>query len=259
MKQIQLRYVVLALVFLYVLTCGFLYIQQTRFLYYPTPAVERSDADAILFENDGVALKLWKAGNGTRSAIIYFGGNAENVARNIPPLTQTLPDHDIYLLNYRSYGGNDGKPSEQALFDDALAVYDMIDDDYDAISIIGRSLGSGVAVYLAGKRPTEKLVLITPYDSIERVAQAKFPLIPVSLLLRDKYDSAGRAELVSSPTLIVTAENDGVIPKRHSDRLAHHLTNAEIKQEIMPGQTHLSVSNPQEFWVTLGEFFGAAE
>lgn len=239
----------------YVGVCGVLYLLQRSFLYFPTPEVDHTDAEAIYLDNDIARIKIWKAGSGNERAILYFGGNAEQVAQNITPFLEHLPGHDIYLMNYRGYGGSTGAPSETALYIDALALYDHVAEVHESVSIIGRSLGSGIATYVAANRDVEKLALITPYDSIENIAKSTYPLVPVSLLLHDKYDSAALVHRIDSATLIITAENDSVIPKRFTEALIESFDGASLETREIPGTHHQTVSNPPVFWDILGGFF----
>ncbi|MEO1136493.1 MAG: alpha/beta hydrolase, partial [Pseudomonadota bacterium] len=111
--------VLLSMLAIYTGFCGVLYAMQRHLLYYPTPKVERNDAEAIYLSNDLARIKVWKAGGENRHAVIYFGGNAEQVARKIPFFKQHLSGYDLYLMNYRGYGGSTGSPSETALYLDA--------------------------------------------------------------------------------------------------------------------------------------------
>ncbi|WDI31517.1 alpha/beta hydrolase [Hyphococcus flavus] len=250
-----LKFSIAAVILIYMVIYGGLYIFQRSFLYFPTPEVQHPDAEAIYIENDVARIKLWKAGTGSKKAILYFGGNAEEVSRNITPFLQHLTTYDIYLMNYRGFSGSTGSPNETALYIDALSLYDLAAKDYDDISVIGRSLGSGVATYVAANREIEKLFLITPYDSIENVAQSKFPFVPVSLLLHDKYNSAARAHKIDAETLIVMAENDGVIPLHFTEALIRQFGAPAPQIHQIPGTHHLTVSNPPLFWRILGDFF----
>ena len=243
---------------LYFLIGAGLYLFQRHLLYYPTKEVSVANAEILYLNQDSTRLKVWKIDNEAESAIIYFGGNAEPVSYNIDNLRAVVPGRDIYLLNYRGYGGSDGSPSEAALYADALALYDLIKDDYSDIAVIGRSLGSGVATHLGANRPVDKLALITPYDSITNVIQAKFPIYPVRVLLHDKYNSAANAARIEAPVLILLAEGDGVIPRPHSDALAAQFPSPP-QIVVIPATDHLSVSQPSAFWVTLSEFFSARE
>lgn len=199
---------------IYLFACGLLYFAQRSLLFVPPPVSSSPSASFISVENGGGTLRIWTRPAESQEAVIYFGGNAEDVLGNLESYSKALPNRDLYLVNYRGYGGSTGSPSEEALFSDALAVYDLVSQKHPNVSVIGRSLGSGVAVYLASMRKVNKLVLVTPYDSIESIARTRFPFFPISLLLKDKFDSASRAHDITSKTLVVLAEHDELIPRR---------------------------------------------
>jgi len=224
----------------YLGACGYLYINQRALLYYPTPAVDVPGAQAIALHNDGETLKLWHVGPAQGNALIYFGGNAQDVSRLIPVFRRTFPNRPVYLVNYRGYGGSSGSPSEAALYRDAVAVYDYVRRAHPHVDVIGQSLGSGVAVFLATARQIGKLILITPFDSIETVARHSFPQFPVSLLLKDKFPSAMRAPDVRSSTLILLAEHDEIIPRASSESLIAAFRRLHPVVEILHGATHNS-------------------
>jgi uncharacterized protein len=234
-------------VLLYLSACVLLYIYQRSLLYFPTPESQQSGAVSLSIKSGDETIKVWTRTHGSNDAIIYFGGNAEDVGATIPSIAKTLPDKDLYFLNYRGYGGSTGSPTEEGLFVDSLAVYDLVQKDHANISIIGRSLGSGVAVYLASMRKTDKLVLVTPYDSIENVAKHQFPLFPISLLLKDKFDSASRAKNVSAETLLMIAEKDEVIPRQSSDALAAQFPAGRAATQTITGATHNSIGYSSEY------------
>ena len=254
MGKLVLSILIGAAVF-YIVCCAALYAMQGRLLYFPTLEVNRSDAEKLRLKNDGVAINVWKLSSNKSRAVIYFGGNAEDVSNNLAPFRSALPDYDIYLVNYRGYGGSEGTPSEAALYSDALMIYDHLKGDYESVSIIGRSLGSGVATYIASRRDIERLALISPYDSIENVAQKLYPIFPASLLLRDKYDSASRAHLIAAPTLMLIAEHDEVIARSRSEALAEKIDPALLHKAVIPGTSHNTVSAPRRFWEALSAFF----
>jgi len=229
-------------VLIYAGFCVFLYASQRSALYYPTPEVHVMDAADLRLESDGEKLKIWRlADAGGPNAIIYFGGNAEDVSANIRDFSNIFPGHAVFLVNYRGYGGSTGSPSEAGFYKDALAVFDEIRSRHTNISIIGRSLGSAVASYLASVRDIDKLVLVTPFDSIENVAKKAFPVFPVSLLLKDKFNSVGHVAGIAAPVLVVIAENDEIIPRRHSDALAEAFPEAQVTVEIIRDAGHNTI------------------
>ena len=115
---------------------------------------------------------------GTR-ALLYFGGNAEDVSASLPQLARDFPGRALYLMHYRGYGASTGRPSEAALHADALALFDKVHATQPQVAVMGRSLGSGVAVRLAAQRPVSALVLVTPYDSLRDGAARQRPVFPV--------------------------------------------------------------------------------
>lgn len=223
---------------IYVALCALLYFAQRSLLYFPTPAVSLPGATPVALTTEGATLRLWTRPTDGADALIYFGGNAEDVATSFEDFAAALPRHALYFVNYRGYGGSSGSPSEAALFADALAVYDHAQASHANIAVAGRSLGSGVAAYLATKRKVQRLVLVTPYDSIVNVARKRFPVFPVSLILTDKFDSASRVPDISAPTLAIVAERDEVIPRRNSDALIVRFPKSHITAEVIPGATH---------------------
>jgi len=226
----------------YGLLCVLLYLAQDRLLYLPTPDSPHPGAHALSIERGDAALKLWELHGAAQPALIYFGGNAEDVGANIPDFDAAFPDCAVYLVNYRGYGGSSGRPSEAALIADAEAIYDSVRARHDPIAVIGRSLGSGVAVALAARRPIERLVLVTPFDSIANVAADHFFWLPVRYLVRDRYDSLARVGQVRAPTLVVVAEHDEVVFRARSDALAAGLSPPLRHTLLVPGATHNDVS-----------------
>ncbi len=177
----------------YLLAVAYLYINQRSFIYFPQATSPAAVQTNFEITNDGVVLRGWVINRKSRDAIIYFGGNGERVEVNLPLFRQIFSDKAVFMVAYRGYGDSEGAPSEAALNSDATAIYDQIKSQYKSISIIGRSLGAGIATNLASTRPTEKLILITPFSSVEDIAGSQFPIFPVSLLLKDKDQSVQRA------------------------------------------------------------------
>ncbi len=247
-------------VLMYAGFCAFIYASQRKAIYYPTPEVHVPEVADIRLDSDGETLKIWHLAHADgSSAIIYFGGNAEEVSGNIPQFRRIFPRHNVYLVNYRGYGGSTGSPSESGLYKDALVVFDEIRSSYTNISVIGRSLGSGVATYLATAREIDRLILVTPFDSIENVARNAMPLLPVSLLLKDKFDSIGRVADIDAPVLIVTADNDEVIMKRHSDALAGAFPDSQVTIEIIADTGHNTIDMSPRYSNVLSTFLAARD
>ncbi|SBO42104.1 alpha/beta hydrolase [Cyanobium sp. NIES-981] len=197
--------------------CLLMALAQRSFIYFPRPAADPSHQFALQVENQRV-LVSHQPHPGPR-ALIYFGGNAEDVSLTRAELAALLPDTALYLLHYRGYGGSEGSPSEAALRADAQALYAHVARRHSAITVAGRSLGGAPAVHLAATRPVQRLVLLVPFDSLLAVARGAMPWLPVDLLLQVRWDAAAEASRVSAPTTIVAAAQDAVVPARHARAL----------------------------------------
>lgn len=211
----------LLIVLAYGALCFLLYRQQRALIYFPDATRLASEQTDFSVSRDGATLRGWTVNPGQSDAILYFGGNGESVEAYRETFAEWFPDASVYLLAYRGYGASDGQPSETALFGDALALYDAVRQRHPggSIAVIGRSLGSGVASYLASQRPLARLVLVTPFDSLASVAQAHYPIFPVRWLLRDRYESLRYLPQHQGELLVLRAGRDEVIPAANTDRL----------------------------------------
>jgi uncharacterized protein len=242
----------------------YLYGFQDHLLFYPQPLSAQEQAalaraypgtEVRFSAADGTVLHGWLRRDQTDAPLlIYFGGNAEEVSWL---LAETLPGWSLLLMNYRGYGGSAGRPSEQALFSDALELYDHFGADAPAVALMGRSLGTGVAVYVAHQRPVKALVLVTPYDSIRAVAQRIYPFVPVSWLLKHPFDSLARAADIRAPMLAMIAAQDEIIPPRHADTLIA-AWGGSVQVQRYPHADHNSIASEPDYWLTILAFLNAA-
>ncbi len=239
---------------------GFLYLFQRKLIYYPVANDAEFSAQPFIVNNltkqQSVELHGWVLNPGQSKALIYFGGNAEQITARQAFLTSVFHDYSIYLVNYRGFGRSQGTPSETALFSDALAIYDQIKNSHQSITVYGRSLGSGVAVYLATQRKLKQLLLLTPYDSVTQVAQQAYPIFPVGWLLKDHFNSAAYAGEVKVPVLISIAEQDKTITMDRSLSLQHALVNAEVSVSVIAGAAHNDVVEFPQYRAAVQDFIG---
>lgn len=232
---------------LYLALCAALFVFQRALIYYPQPlAVDAPETLLTLPVDDAQILVSVRAHDGPH-ALIYFGGNAEDVSRSLPEFAQAFPDHALYLMHYRGYGGSSGSPSEEAIARDAMTLFDRVYAEHPQIAVVGRSLGSGVAVRLASTRPATKLLLITPYNSLEELAARQFRWFPVKWLLKDKFESWRYAEHITVPTRLIAAEHDEVIPGASTRRLYSHFLPGMASLQVIKGTGHNSIGNSAEY------------
>lgn len=239
----------------YLALCALMYFGQRSQIYFPVRESDPPGASAIrLATDDGVDLKIWVVPRPGPRALMYFGGNAEDVAGNLPAFAPAFPAHSLYLVNYRGYGGSTGSPSEAGLQADATAIYDHLSARHPEISVIGRSLGSGVAVHLASVRNIHRLVLITPFDSLVNVAREHFSYLPVGWLMRDRYESVKRVPAVRAPTLVVIAGADEIIPRARAAALVAAFPASQVRSEVLPGATHNGFDRMPQYLERIEQF-----
>jgi pimeloyl-ACP methyl ester carboxylesterase len=227
--------------------CALLYFFQRSLIYFPQPRSPVAGTTmTTLRTDDADVLVTTRAASGAK-ALIYFGGNAEDASLSFPGLAAAYPDRAIYLMHYRGYGGSGGKPSESALVADAVALFDEVRARHEDILVVGRSLGSGVAVQLASLRPVARLVLVTPYDSVLELATRQFPYFPVRWLLRDRFESSKYAERITAPTLVIAADHDEVIPRSRTDALLARFPRGVATFRVIAGTGHNSISESPEY------------
>ena len=240
--------IAVAAVVVYCALCAALFLYQRKLIYFPQPRASVSGATTLGLPIEGGQVLVTTLPRSGPDALLYFGGNAEDVSYNLPGLSTALPDHAIYLMHYRGYGGSAGQPSEAALVADAVALFDRVHAEHARIVVVGRSLGSGVAVQLASLRPVARLVLVTPYDSLQDLAAQQFPYFPVRWLLHDKFESWRYAQQLRLPTLVIAAEHDEVIPRRSTEALYQRFGAGVAAFKMLPGTGHNTISEHPDDW-----------
>lgn len=238
--------------------CGWMYAKQRELLYLPhMTKVDAAQTDFGIARN-GVMLNGWLVNIGQPGAILYFGGNAERVEDRRKEFARLFPRASTYLVPYRGYGASEGTPTEADILEDALAVYDQVQARQPGakIVVIGRSLGSAVASYVASKRPVAKLVLVTPFDSMANVAQSHYPWLPVRWLLQDRYEQATYLHAYKGPLMIVRAGRDDVVPAESTNQLIASL-GRKARVLDLPEADHSSVATDATYARALASFVGA--
>ena len=241
------------IVAVYLVLCAALFFFQRSLIYFPQPnAVNTADSRITLSMPDVQVSVVTRERVGPR-ALIYFGGNAEDVSHNLPEFAEAFPEYAVYLLNYRGFGGSSGSPSEAAIAEDALALFDQVYASHPQISLIGRSLGSGVAVRLASQRPVQQLILVTPYNSLEEIAAQQYPWVPVKWLLKDRFESGKYAAHIRVPTLLLAASDDEVIPRASTQRLLENFPQGVAVLRVVPDSGHNSISDRAQYLQWMGD------
>jgi fermentation-respiration switch protein FrsA (DUF1100 family) len=234
---------------------------QRRMIYFPdprTPSLEHSGlagAEAVTFATaDGLRLGAWfvtGSGPSPRPTVVVFNGNAGHRGYRAP-LAAALRGHglNVLLTDYRGYGSNPGTPTEEGLAEDARAARAYVlgrpDVDGTRVAYFGESLGAAVAARLAVEHPPAALILRSPFASMALVGQHHYPVLPVRLLLRDRFASIDRADRIRCPVLVIAGTVDGIIPIDHSRRLYEAIVAPKTWFEIDAGHNDQALLDGEE-------------
>jgi pimeloyl-ACP methyl ester carboxylesterase len=242
---------------------GLLYFFQDALIFFPTPTPPENrkqfESHAYRVTHAGTDLQGWFVrGRVTadRPLLVYYGGNAEEVSANLWDLSRFSAGAYLFI-NYRGYGDSEGKPSQKALCRDALFIVDHIaarqNIALEHMILMGRSLGSGVAVHVAAHRPVRGVILVTPFDSLTNVARHHYPIFPVGLLLRHPFDSRALAPAIPIPVLMLIAANDEVIPKKFAINLAQ-AWGGPLRRVVIEGAGHNDIQLDSGYWGAINAF-----
>ncbi|MFD9697923.1 alpha/beta hydrolase [Lentzea sp. NPDC059081] len=199
---------------------------QRKLVYFPSPGPLPSAEDVLpggrdvrLVTADGLLLGGWHFEVPDAPAtVIVFPGNGGNRAGRAPIAEElTARGLSVLLFDYRGYGDNQGKPSEEGLTWDARAALDLVDGP---VVFFGESLGAAVAAELATHRAPKGLVLRSPFTSLAAVGSHHYPWLPVRMLLQDTYPVLERVSALDVPTVVLLGTADSVVPPAQSREVA---------------------------------------
>lgn len=252
MKRLQLhkrrkwlRWLNIALV-VYLLGGIAFYLLQDRFLFHPVTlkrsspyhfsASSREVNVAVDEESNMNIVQFLTRDSLPRGVVLYFHGNRKNISWYATYATGfTANGYEVWMIDYPGFGKSTGRITEQKLYDDALQLYIMARSEFPADSIIvyGKSLGTGIASWLAAKRSCNQLILETPYYSMTSLVQHYLPIYPVSTLLKYKLPVYKYLNLANAPVTVFHGTKDKVIPYSNAHRLTEvmHLKDRFITIE----------------------------
>jgi len=209
---------------------------QRRLVYFPEPSLVPPVAEVLpgarevrLRTADGLDLGAWFLPGGGELTVLVANGNGGNRSLRAPlAAALSAAGLGVLLFDYRGYGGNPGSPSERGLALDVRAAHRFLTDDApdgagvpaDRLLYFGESLGAAVVAELAIEHPPAGLLLRSPFVDLAAVGRAHYPLLPVGLLLRDRYPVAERLARVTVPTTVVYGTADRIVPPDQSRAVA---------------------------------------
>ncbi len=217
----------------YLLFLLFLFFSQDSMLYIPgdrTLRIKPSDIgldyeDVYLTTTDHVKIHGWlmKVEN-SRGVVIFCHGNAGNISHRVENLRLFAElGFSVFIFDYRGYGQSEGKSSEEGTYLDGEAVYTYLVETKrirpERVVIFGRSMGAGVATFIASQQKCGALIIESAFTSVPDIGQQLYPFLPVKLLAKNSYDSKSRLPKINCPVLVAHSPDDEIIPFSHGQAL----------------------------------------
>ena len=194
--------------------------------------------------------------------VLYFHGNAGNLSYrgNFVNIMGKELKESVLIIDYPGYGKSSGKPSEPGCYAAADAAYEWLTVSQsiprDNILLYGASIGGGVAVDLASRKPHRALILVKTFTSAPDVGQGRLPFLPVHWLMHNRFDSLSKLPRCKQPIFIAHGDADTVVPFSHGQRLFKAAV-APKEFLLLPGADH-NDQVPWEFFTSLKAFLAKA-
>ncbi|MDR7253637.1 alpha-beta hydrolase superfamily lysophospholipase [Nocardioides sp. BE266] len=210
-------------------------------------------------DREGVVLRGWVTRPRSERAVIYFGGNAEDLSGWRLRFRTSLGGRASYLVAYRGYGSSDGEPTERDLVEDGVALFLDVASRHTSVAVIGRSLGSGVASQVTSdprvRDRVEAVVLVTPFDSLAGVVRPLFRGLPFDWLLPDRFRSDRHVGSIPAPVLVLRAGRDTIVRPAATDRLVAALPPGARVIDF-PDADHQTIAGLNAYWHAIQRFLG---
>ena len=235
-----MKYAVLVIFLIYLGIISYLYFTQDEKIFNKKFAKEYfpKRIEKITFKtSDGILLEGGFVKNKKNAPLVlYFSGNSNNVLEFLDNIAPKIKDYNFIGFNYPGYAGSKGEPCEECIYRYALEIFDKYKPDF----VMGRSLGSAVASFIAANREVKGVVLITPIDSIVNIAKNRYPFIPVSLLIKHKFEAYKYLQKTKAPVSLLLVKIDKTVPKKSIENVIKNISNLK-KIETIDGVGHGNV------------------
>jgi len=226
----------------------YLYLNQSRYVYFPTRKITANPSDiGLLYDDvtikttDEVNISGWYIpAEKPRAVILFFHGNGGNISNRLD-LIKIFYELRLstFIIDYRGYGRSEGEPTEDGTYLDATAAWDYLVEKKkiapDEIILFGRSLGGPIAAWLAMDRKTKGLILDSTFTSIKDIGAKLYPYLPVKRFFKFDYSTISYLKVVNSPVLIIHSKDDEYIPFIHAEKLFEFANEPKQFLEITGG------------------------
>ena len=218
-----------------ILYCGIgiaLYYLQEKLMFHPEPLppdyvfnfnVPFKEVNIAMNASDNLNLvQFYPESAKPKGVVLYFHGNRGNINRYAKYAANfTKNDYEVWIPDYPGYGKTTGKLSEENLYKQANEVYKLAHSRYkdDSIIIYGKSLGSGVAAWIASKKKCKRLILETPYYSMPELFSRYAPIYPTTAMAHFKFPTFQYLQEIQEPVTILHGDDYGVVPYSDGKKL----------------------------------------
>jgi fermentation-respiration switch protein FrsA (DUF1100 family) len=228
----------------YLIVLTYIYLYQRNLLYHPLDNGYQEDKinfdykEIFIQNKEGIKLKAWLHEKDliNKKTIIFFHGNAGNLRNRNYKLNELSKfDVNFLIVAYRGFSGNQGKPSEQGLYEDARSTLNWLKIKgvkEKNLILYGESLGTAVAIEIAQNKDLAGIILESPFTSMVELAQKYYPFIPVKFLLKDKYETIKKLPNINSPLLVLHGKLDSIVPFSMGEELFKKANKPKFKYFI---------------------------
>ena len=250
--------------------CLLLYVRQARMVYYPAREIAQTPAAAgLAYEelslktSDGEKIGAWFVpAKDARGAVLICHGNAGNIGDRLHAIELCHGlGLDVLIFDYRGYGRSTGTPTERGTYEDALAAWNYLVGERGVpagkIVVFGRSLGGGVASWLAARQAPGALILEATFTSIPDTAARLYPWLPVRLLCRFRYPTLEHVRQVRCPVLVAHSPQDELLPFAGGRKLFDAAPEPKVFVELAGGHNDGESFTSPAYRQTLDEFLGS--
>ena len=242
---------------IYLVLLIFLYFYQGKLLYHPNvnsytevdnliPKIEKVNIPT----SDNLNLLGWfHKKDISKKTILFFHGNAGSLENRIYKLNHFENfDLNFLIIAWRGFSGNSGKPSEQGLYDDAKSAVRWLESNgirEEKIILCGESLGAAVAIEIAQNKNFAGIILESPFTSMVEMGKKYYCFFPVSLLLKDRYESINKIKNIHIPVLVMHGKRDRIVPFKMGIKIYNSVNSPKFYY----------VNNNAEYRFQDGKFF----
>ncbi len=251
----------------YLVVCLVVAVCQRSYLYFPQVLTSQQVDDAARGERlerwtnqagQGIGMKRLSPRQPAEGQVLITYGNGSwsvNSAHYADEI-QKLAAFDVFIFEYPGYADRAGSPSQASIFRAADDAFQSL-DAHKPVYLVGESLGSGVASYLAAMHPGQVagVMLLSPFDRLTNVGQYHMPFLPVRLLLLDRFPSADYLRDYHGPVGIMVDGRDEIVPAKFGVNLYDSYAGPK-RLWTFPDGSHISIREPpSRFWSEVLEFW----